>query len=467
MTIASENLEDFKIMLDGINDFANKCRDPESALDTAKSMGMDILRYQIAPSNGFYERHKELDKKILDSLRHGNLNIQRKGYLALCRIVDRTLYKSKPPIRNKIAFSTLSKRVVDLFLLEMAVHKKTMNQSLADSIINKSRNNILKELAPTTHFYPCIITDDKVSDEFNFGPVTFYTKDRFLENYEHEFRTDENNKLHTKALEYYSQFPWIAKVFVPQVEIEKSRQMSKQAVIYALSVIKLILEPHAGKRIKLCGGTENPYMAEFKILNDQPYAMITSTAKYISADDKLSNILHENLDRISNLSGQLLSFFLSGEEVALIYQRLLNSIWWFGDAVSEISESAKIVKYVNAIEAIVITDDNKTTAQFNNRVLGLVTPVREYLFDDTMKLDKKISKLYDLRSKLVHGRKSPIDTKLAENIFFAHDLASKVIISSFYWTSMIAEKDHNMTIKSIHKEFENSLEEFVRKCASS
>jgi hypothetical protein len=464
MSLDEENLQDFLVIISEILTHIDRMKDIESAKIVVREMGMKLFTHIIKPSNQLYEREKKHDQKLWDSLLyHNKYNIRDKGHEALSNIIERTLDNPKNSLRNRISYSSLRTNIIDNFLLEIIVQGKEMTISLAMKIVDKSIKNVLDNITTTQYFFPCMIAYQDNEDEFIMGPIKFMTLNKFWA--QNQGSLDKNSKIFQDQLsEYFNKFPWIAEVTIDHIEDERAEELSKQAVQYALNVFKIYTPHYYNKKLRIAGDTDNDPICSLKIQDGEPLTTISgSTRGWHLHEKKFSEEIGPRFTNISLLTGQLITSFLSGHNPPLIYQRLLNAIWWFGDAVDEQSSSSQLIKYINAIEAIVITNNKETTDQFRKRTIGILSGCLDTMFNDSSQFTKHLNKIYGERSNLVHGKRPPIDINIYEEITFAHEVASHVIHNAFYWSIFLAEKNVNMSLKSIGREFDNSMAEFHKR----
>ncbi|PCI49283.1 MAG: hypothetical protein COB49_05015 [Alphaproteobacteria bacterium] len=466
MSIDEKNLQDFLIIISEILTHMEQMKTPESAMKVAKEMGMKIFTLEIKPSKELYEREKKNNQKLWDSLYfHHKLNIRDKGHKALSNIIGRILNNQKYSLKNRVSHSSLQTSIIDNFLLATIIQGKEMTISLAMKIIDKSIKNVLNNIETTNYFFPCMIAYQDNEDEFIIGPIKFMTMNRFWS--QNQKTIDKSLKIsQEEILKYFNKFPWIAEVIIDHLEDERAEELSKQAVQYALNIFKIYTPHYYNKKLRIAGDTDYEPTCTLKIRNGEPLTTISSsTLGWFLHDKKFSEEAGPRFTDISRLTGQLITSFLSGHNIPLIYQRLLNAIWWFGDAVDEQSSSAQLIKYINVIEAIINTDDRdkSTTDQFRKRTIDILSGCLDTMFDNNSQLTKHLNNIYGVRSDLVHGKKPPTDVNIYEEISFAHDVASHVIHNAFYWSIFLAEKNVNMSLKSISREFDNSMAEFNKR----
>jgi len=464
MSLDDKNLHDFQTMGSEILTHIDQMKDLKNAKNLTQEMGINLINNSIRPSSELYERERKHNKKLWDSIYYNyKLNIGSKGQKALSNIVDRTLNNKKNPLRNRISCSSLRTSIIDNFILMAIVQGNELTKSLAMKIMDKSIKNVLNNITTILYFFPCMITEQDNDDEFKIGPIKFITQNRFWK--ENQYLINKSGKIFQENLsEYFKKFPWIAEVTNDQIEDKRAEELSRLAVQYALNVLMIYTPYYYREKLRIGGDTGNSPTCSLKTRDEEPLITVAgSTNQWHLHEKKYSEEVISVCPNTINLTGQLITSFLSGNDIPLIYQRLLNGIWWFGDAVTEKSSSARLMKYVNAIEAIVNTNTDKSdkiTKQFINRTLSILSGSLDKKYNDSTLLSKKLNKLYSERSNLVHGKKPPTDTEIEKEIYFAHDIASYVIHNAFYWSIFLAEKNIKMSLKSIGREFDQSIDEF-------
>src|SRR5207253_11346072 len=91
--------------------------------------------------------------------------------------------------------------------------------------------------------------------------------------------------------------------------------------------------------------------------------------------------------------------------------RWLDALNWYGQAVAEQLPAVKIVKYVAALERLTITEETETD---EDRGLTNAVTRRAALFAAGTDVEarnrrrEEAREMYKLRSKLMHGQRSPI-----------------------------------------------------------
>jgi hypothetical protein len=110
-------------------------------------------------------------------------------------------------------------------------------------------------------------------------------------------------------------------------------------------------------------------------------------------------------------------------------RRLLDAIYWFGEAVRETSSAAKIVKYVTALERMLMSREHDDIA----KIVSDRSAAFCWIGDSGKSLEtwrNETLSLYDLRSRLVHGDMSPLSLDVFTGVHVAARISRMAILSA-------------------------------------
>jgi hypothetical protein len=110
-------------------------------------------------------------------------------------------------------------------------------------------------------------------------------------------------------------------------------------------------------------------------------------------------------------------------------ERLLDAMQWYGEAVRETSQGAKAVKYVTALERMVMTDEKDDIASLaSSRVAALC--LDEPTVECRDRWQNEVRRAYDIRSRLVHGSVSPTSEIVFDGVRLGSQLARSTLLSA-------------------------------------
>jgi hypothetical protein len=134
-------------------------------------------------------------------------------------------------------------------------------------------------------------------------------------------------------------------------------------------------------------------------------------------------------------------------------QRFLDALTWYGQGVTELLPSAKIIKYVAALERIVVTGkikDGQIKDTVAERVALLCCELDPVKYEQ---LEKDTANTYDFRSRLMHGDYSPISEELAQVSAFAEHIARLTIQNAIMFYISIEQRTPSANAKKLEEEF--------------
>lgn len=473
MKAENKNLQDFEFIIGEINRFIN-----EMNADVKKSLA-DVKKSL-----------KDTANDALYSLPHpsgsGLIIIGHAGKKGFYKIAER-LFKSYPQIEERATAESLVAAIEYIFCEEILKRRKPLTASLADKMTASAIKHIqAKKLKTVTHYFPCILPDDTETEEFSVGSVTFqrtkkllevkenklasYTKDveeRYLQEGSKKkgFNDAEKEKIvkfsksYVEELhEYYKKYPWVARVEIENFETVRSKEAASLCVNSALNIIRLFLPPTHAEDIYLCGSLSyEPKTASMSEENESIDISWSRGAVFLTHEGWVRKCLGGEGERWITLAGCLIPFLVSGEPIPPLYQRYLNALWWYGEALLTTVPYLKIIALSNALEAFL------STTEKNGKIVSQVsTRAQKFLTINTPHENwgQKISKFYDMRSALVHGRTAAFDRKVSKQISIGIMMTRDILMQGLSWTEYAFYKGCRNDMKKLDQLFESDLISF-------
>ena len=137
---------------------------------------------------------------------------------------------------------------------------------------------------------------------------------------------------------------------------------------------------------------------------------------------------------------------------------------WYGQAISEKQISVQIVKYVAALERLTVTKklDEGLTNTVVRRTAILTHGGNPGSYEKTV---KDVAKVYDFRSRLMHGSKSPFDKDLESIPPIAEEVTRLALFSAlrlFTELDNTVENAKEKQLEAKYKELEDQLRESLQ-----
>ena len=209
--------------------------------------------------------------------------------------------------------------------------------------------------------------------------------------------------------DYYSDYGWVATVNIPPCHETVSRERAERTVDAALDVLRLFA-PIRSERYRRANAPNTPY---------ERHELVTDAGGKISAPwwresqgTSAGEGWYVELMKNPQAAGTWKLFetalvpLTNGEITDELNQRVLDALNWFGQGVVEPNPGAQVVKYTAALERLTMTGhvESGIEAVIMDRV-GFLNEDRPSKTEK--EIQDEIGELYQIRSDLMHGTKSP------------------------------------------------------------
>lgn len=328
-----------------------------------------------------------------------------------------------------------SRTMVNRFLRE----KRPINNQEVDKIIGTSIKRARTHLKSITYFIPCHLMRTKDPEALVIGAIKFHNRASirrlFLDKLHQRIEDPDNEdnqysrRLLNDSIRYYRKFQWVAEVEIKGYDRETSAEIAEQAVTSALDCLHLMLGAEWTDKIQIQGPA---------------IAMDRRAKLYLSDSNKLEASLSSSVvGQINFMDGwsvglsspghiDILNLFGVALELAVdpalnrpLSQRFLDAAQWFGEASRDKSPSTRVVKYVTALERMVMTEEHDDISRLvSDRVSAFCFEKPE----DRETWRAKVKKTYDLRSKLVHGSISPRSAEVWQSVYLGAQLCEITLL---------------------------------------
>jgi hypothetical protein len=106
--------------------------------------------------------------------------------------------------------------------------------------------------------------------------------------------------------------------------------------------------------------------------------------------------------------------------------RFLDSARWFGEGVRDRQSFSKVIKFITAIERLVVAGKTEDISEMvATRVADLT--LESDVKDDWERKKALVKKAYSLRSDLVHGSVSPFSDQVLKGVSICGDLSEELL----------------------------------------
>jgi hypothetical protein len=467
----SENFADFEVMVQQVI-WALKLT-PEEWKAHIKTHRLDIFHSIPDPRTGhsrivgeeFTTRLRKIAKRYLDS------NPERKVRTDFASFVEE-----------------LRKKFSEFFLgTNRAIDEAQMNRWLGSAY-----RAIAKDHDAAMHYIPCALIFSDTVKEFSVGPVKFYHTADFFRLFgeeieglrekiraRHRKRVEESitegypaenastpeqsvdlgNRLTDELLKHYKRFNWFAMVSVPASDKEVSYDRALFATRGALNIIKLLLGAGYTDRLRTADDPGNSGSSATLTRNSHGELDISISST------PLDNVVGDGwLGALGgpffDLATRVLTLCSAFETAPPLCERFLDALHWFGEAVTEKSRAARIVKFVTAIERICGTGIEKDEQGIERGVTDIVTTRAAILYSVMRgvpyeQAKAQVAKIYDTRSNLVHGSLSPFDETVAAHLRDTYEVTCAILFGALDYYDRIGLEKPTLNENGLKAEFQH------------
>jgi transcriptional regulator with XRE-family HTH domain len=322
------------------------------------------------------------------------------------------------------------------------------------------------------HFVPCRLMYSKEPSVFTVGPVIFRSGGVFYEHmashfaaYQNESQSIEHAQLAAKLLSdarhYYDDFTWIGEVKVVNCDWEISSERAHLAVTAALDVIHLLFGAYHTRLMAVGGSRLSGDMQARMYLDASGKFDISTSSRATSAvgfpDDWNGFLQREDVSYFLESAGKAIAPITDPTIDRPVGNRLVESAAWFGDAVREKSDAARVAKAVNALERLVIYDEERGITNLISK-RGAALCYAQVGEESYGHIAESVRDAYIFRSKLVHGSLSPFDLEVKERAPSILNLVQRVLSAGFVFANEQGLLERSCTNEEIRHVLDNLVE---------
>jgi hypothetical protein len=408
----------------------------------------------------------------------GQYTIGREASRRLYKLGERHLATQRQFVDDcdpKLFYALLKEELAERFIKRGEEVNKPSVEKMLSAVVKR----VKAEHKALTHYIPCVALDVHYEDwpnptqkfkEFDIGPVHFVWTEKFLEEnrqeiksnypkdeYEAEPGREEHDEETMRWLtEFYKNYNWVAIVSIPECSERVSRLRAVNTVQAALDILKLLFGSEKSARLRL-GESRMPPDKTARLTREAEGAYHIS-ASFRGSDDigitseVFEQIVSEDSPHLRTASTTL-NAYVDPKYERHLKRRYLDALSWYGEAVVEPMPSAQIIRYVAAWERLTITQKEEIglTDKVTKRIAILSHDERDGDFPSTL---KKVKKVYDWRSKLMHGSSSPFDKELVAVSHEAAEITINALSRSLQVFIPLAHKINNPKEADLEAEYE-------------
>jgi hypothetical protein len=367
----------------------------------------------------------------------GQMNCGREAESRLRDITHEILALNK--LSARVSYQTMRKLLGEVIVQRFLVEKRELDGKQVDRLVSWLGKEALRKSSIQTHLIPCHLMFVEEPDELAVGPVVFRSRKGFRKRIVASVRTyvvgpDRKwaRKLLSDVLSYYRGFKWVAEVTVVPADGEKSLHLAHEAVSAALNSIHVTFGAEVTNKMAIGGPRLDRDRRGHLAIGPGEKLEVRLTlggpGQVNFGQGWSSDFQKSQQARYLNVLGVAVESAVDPDLNRPLSRRVLDAIHWFGEGVRETTDAARVVKYVTALERLLMTREHDDIAKIvSNRTAAFCL-----VGDSTVTLEKWRSdarRVYDLRSRLVHGDLSPTAGQVRDGVYLSAKLARFAILS--------------------------------------
>lgn len=393
---------------------------------------------QLINTGKFTEIPKE---DLLHDLRTSDKNIYMCGRAAALRLELLTEeIARRGNLLEKVSNETLRKPMENLIIERFVKEKRPIDTKQVDRLFSTVIKIAKSKCVQLTHFIPCHLMTSKDPSVIELGPVCFHNKSSFRRLLIAKIRAQKKtaSTLHSRmlmseAIKYFRHFQWVAEVTITSADTATSAKLAEQAVISALDCLHLLLRAQFTDRMRVGGpAIKRDKRARLTLLSSgelSPSTSWSSIQQVNYQDGWSSQLLDPEINHFLKLFSIVLEVAVDPSLERPLSRRFLDAAQWFGEASRDTSPSTKIVKFVTSLERMVMTEEH-------NDISHIVSDRVAFFCADEVEgfniWKERALKIYNLRSRLVHGSMSPRTLEITRSLHICATIAERTILNCLF-----------------------------------
>lgn len=342
-------------------------------------------------------------------------------------------------IDQQVDVLTIRKPLGEALIRKFILEDREIDVTHVERALSEAARKASQARQEMSHFIPCHLMRVQEPAAFTIGPVTFMRRNEFRKRIANLLWSERevhrtNLIVLREASRYYSSFGWIAEVTVDSCDKQTSERVAQRSVTAALNCLHVIFG--AGHtREMIVGGPAVPRdkRGGFSVVNGKVSVMASYGGPGAAGfgENWTDLVSDPEAQRTLWLCGISLQSAIEPQVERPLSSRFLDAIHWYGEAVREVTPAAKVVKYVTALERMFMTDEkDNITDTVSERVAAFC--FNPHVDNDFDVWKAKTQRVYNIRSKLVHGSMSPREDAVYEGVRLGAEIGRNAIWSGVH-----------------------------------
>ncbi|MEA3033070.1 MAG: hypothetical protein QOH86_1086 [Sphingomonadales bacterium] len=349
-------------------------------------------------------------------------------------------------LHGQVDFGSAQKVLQNEFVQRFIIENRSPDQKQTARLLSWAAKKLEQTRSTWSYYIPVRFMFTTEPEQIVLGPVVLLSRRRALREvidgvrgYLKASKTEEDRKWSRRhlltALRYYSNFKWVAKVHVWNCDERTSKDLSFEVLTSALDCLHLLLGRQHSHRMRV--GDYDVRMDKRALgyfdSNNQLHVSTSSGSLDLMGfmEGWSQQLKREDIAEMILLIGLALEARADAAARKPLAGRFLEAARWFGEGVRDKAAFSKVVKFITAVERLVVAGKTEDLTQtVSTRVADLT--LESDSADTWERRRQDVVKAYALRSDLVHGSVSPFAERVHYEVSLAGDVAEKTVSSLLF-----------------------------------
>ncbi|HMO75480.1 MAG TPA: HEPN domain-containing protein [Sphingopyxis sp.] len=326
-------------------------------------------------------------------------------------------------VMHQVAPRSLDRDVRTLISRRFLAEKRPVTLREVERALAEAGKLAAAERSARAHFIPCHLVFVQDPPQFAIGPVRFLSKARFRARlaqllWESRDFYRGSHRLLRDTRGYYASFGWVAELDIANCDRKTSDARALEVVTRAIDCLHLLIGPGHSRKMRVGGPdlTRDLRGSVSANADGLRYEVSFPTAGHVGFEEGWFARFADDWSRELPLCALALEAAIDPGLARPLSHRFLDAIHWYGEAVRDPNPAARVVKYITALERMLMTEgaNEKIAPTIAERVAALCCERGSALSHAQWHADAHTA--YSLRSNLVHGSLSPKDRRIMDEL---------------------------------------------------
>lgn len=361
---------------------------------------------------------------------------------------------NQSPYKDRLSLDDIYHALKDVLARDLVATPAGFGPTRAGAVVDAAIEQVAARARTERYYFPCHLMDEG-PPAFCIGPVRFERSADWLRRVrgplQARAKAEANaSETSTKMRQMdadgveadYSAFAWVAGVTVERFDRKTGSLRAEAAVQAAVDFLHVYFGARDSDRMRLGGPGQGAEQAHRVVEGSDGELEVSWSRTWPGnrlKEDWIEDFEGQSARRVADMAVAL-EALIEPQRAAPFAFRYIDALTWYGDAARERAPAAALLKYVAAIERAVLSGASRAqTASVKVKEKGGVTKrVKDRVaaisfnpeMDNFWAVRAQVHDIYEMRSDLVHGARSPFDPAISRASAKAGRVASDLLI---YW----------------------------------